>query len=178
MVASMFATEDVMKKHGIGIGDDLAMVGLFVRHVGVQRNMPIVRTGILAAIPTEPLRDSTTGLDYWAYIAEIRSIGGLSGSPVFVILAPGRTHDNEMRLDRYGFLLGIVRGHWDYDNNEILSVVDSKKTSINMGMAVVTPVDALWALLSSPQQLARRAEWEDKHHSDNAATVDTRGTAE
>lgn len=76
---SMFADQETLDREGIGIGDDIAMVGLFSMLSGNQRNQPIVRLGHIAAIPEEPMIDPDTGNEYRALLAEIRSIGRLSG---------------------------------------------------------------------------------------------------
>lgn len=73
----MLATESVISKHNIGVGDDLIISGLFANHAGKERILPIVRQGILAAMDDEPMADSASGLTYRAYLAEVRSIGGL-----------------------------------------------------------------------------------------------------
>ena len=110
---SMFVTDDLVAQKGIGVGDELYMAGLFTRRFGSDCNRPIVRSGIIAAMPDEPIPDSKTGLSFSAYIAEVRSIGGLSGSPVFVALGPARAHNGQITLELQFALLGVVRGHWD-----------------------------------------------------------------
>lgn len=79
-VQMALADEDSIQAHGVGIGDEILMVGLFTKRHGFRRNIPIVRAGIIAAMPEEPIEDEDTGNLYDAYLAEIRSIGGLSGS--------------------------------------------------------------------------------------------------
>jgi hypothetical protein len=98
----MFVTDQVIKQRGIGIGDDLFITGLFTQHYGTQRNLPILRTGIIAAMPDEPLRDVNSGLEYKAYLAEVRSIGGLSGSPVFVAPSRGWRQNSRCRPSANG----------------------------------------------------------------------------
>src|SRR5215218_10354493 len=39
-----FATKDKLENFEIGIGDELYISGLFVKHTGKERNLPIVRT--------------------------------------------------------------------------------------------------------------------------------------
>lgn len=73
-----------IEAHAIGIGDEVLMVGLFTKRYGYRKNIPIVRGGIISAMPEEPIEDQETGNLYDAYLIEIRSIGGLSGSPVIV----------------------------------------------------------------------------------------------
>jgi hypothetical protein len=82
------ATDEVAGRYGLGVGDEVFSVGLFTRHRGKTRNVPLVRSGIVAAMPGEPLEDPTSGFEYHAYLVEMRSIGGLSGSPVFCLFRP------------------------------------------------------------------------------------------
>jgi len=147
--SEMFATDEVLKGHNIGIGDDLLIAGLFTQRHGTQRNLPIVRTGIIAATPDEPLQDKDSGLDYDAYLAEVRSIGGLSGSPVFVFLEPGRVHSRTISNFRKSYLLGVIRGHWDYKHRETLvNFGDDELQYVNMGIAIITPIREVLAVLN------------------------------
>ncbi len=84
-----YVTDEVIQKSSIGIGDELFIAGLFTQRHGTQKNIPIIRSGVLAAMPDEPFQAHDTGLMYDAYLAEVRSIGGLSGSPVFISIGQG-----------------------------------------------------------------------------------------
>lgn len=82
-----------------GLGDEIFMVGLFKSHHGKERNVPIVRLGTIAAMPEEPIYTKYCGfMD--AYLVEVRSIAGLSGSPVFLnvqaLSSDTRDHPNSM----------------------------------------------------------------------------------
>jgi hypothetical protein len=121
--AEMFATDEIIRENHIGIGDNLVIPGLFTQRQGTQKNLPIVRTGVIASMPDEPLQDPNTGLEYEGYLAEVRSIGGLSGSPVFVVLDPGRLIKGSQRFHHQTFLLGLIRGHWDYRKKRHLSTL-------------------------------------------------------
>ena len=80
MTEHYFATPDRFPEFGIGIGDEIAVVGLFTKFWGQKRLFPIVRTGNLAMLPSE--RVPVKQFDPMeVYLAEGRSIGGLSGSP-------------------------------------------------------------------------------------------------
>lgn len=79
---SIFATNDRIKHYSIGVGDEINVVGLFTRFFGSERHTPIVRTGNIAMMPSDKL--PTNGSEAEVYLVEGRSIGGLSGSPVFV----------------------------------------------------------------------------------------------
>jgi hypothetical protein len=48
-------TAKVLEKLQIGVGDEVAIVGLFRSHGGEQKNVPIVRIGNIAAMRDEPV---------------------------------------------------------------------------------------------------------------------------
>jgi hypothetical protein len=56
------ATEEFLKKKKLGIGENLFLTGLFRPHKGVGRNIPIVRTGNIAALREEKV--NTSGLSH------------------------------------------------------------------------------------------------------------------
>lgn len=84
---SMFLTSEVIEKFSIGPGDDVFLIGRHVNHEGKQRNLPSVRFGNISMMPLEPIRNSR-GLLQESFLVEARSIGGYSGSPVFVHIPP------------------------------------------------------------------------------------------
>src|SRR5208283_833137 len=79
-----YVTEELIPEWGIGIGDELLIGGLFTEMHGVECNTPIVRSGIIAAMPQkEPLFDFESREWYRGYLAEMRSLGGLGLLPNF-----------------------------------------------------------------------------------------------
>ena len=71
-----------------------------------------------------------------AYLIESRSIGGLSGSPVFAV-----DHKNRRVL-----LLGLIQGHYDVKDEILIdsAVSDSSiPAGINTGIAIITPATKL-----------------------------------
>ena len=154
--AEIAATKTVMAEQDLGVGNEVAFPGLFVNHHGKKRNEPIVRFGHIAAIPAEPV--STEYGEMEAYLIESRSVGGLSGSPVFLdpglFRSGGDDHARRWRAtgDPGGYLLGVMHGHWDAPKEA--AEVEAKeapevdyfgisKENVNMGIAVVTPIDKL-----------------------------------
>ncbi len=101
----------------VGCGDDVYMVGRFVGHGGRVTNNPIARFGSVSLMPdaAEPVRDGR-GQEVEAYLTEMRSHAGFSGSPVFLSIPHmsfrGTIGDTEMDdyTDRFRFL-GIDTGH-------------------------------------------------------------------
>jgi hypothetical protein len=160
------ATLPVIQQFDIGPGDELVVTGLFTRHYGQSRNRPIVRMGNIAAMPDEPIK--TPAGDVRAYIAEMRSIGGLSGSPVFVRLGPNRPNRPDgVPGQPYYFLLGQIRGHWDAMGN----FGQELNQEINMGMALITPVADLLSVLHGDALVAKRKKADEMYAIEKTKTL-------
>ncbi len=166
--AKIAATADVMADRQLGVGNEVAFAGLFVNHYGQKQNEPIVRFGTISAIPREPVSTRYGGIDIEidAYLIESRSVGGLSGSPVFIDPGLYRMSDDETyRQPRPtdepgGYLLGVMHGHWDAPkeaseaNAEEAAKGDYfgiKKEYINLGIALVTPIEKLLKLIEESE---------------------------
>jgi hypothetical protein len=154
---SIFATSKLLKERRIGPGDEVIVTGLFTEHTGQERNAAIVRSGIIAAMSNEPLQDQRSGLDYQGYLVEMRSFGGLSGSPVFVRLDPGRPYGGVPDGRRY-YLLGVLRGHWNYAGP--VQFPQDESDALNMGIAIVTPIADVLDILFSEEEVRRRRQQE------------------
>lgn len=162
----MFATNEIINQQWIGLGDDVFVTGLFKGRIGEQKNIPIVRTGIISAMPDEPIKSGDD--EFSVYLLELRSIGGISGSPVFVYLDRHRSVPTLLpqNMNSYFYFLGTIRGHWDLDKKKAekqttLSMDDmqvssdaplgySKAETLNLGIALVTPAQDLYEMLMSP----------------------------
>lgn len=133
---SRFATDEILAREEIGVGEEVFLVGLFYEHLGKKRNIPIVRVGNIAAMPEEPVETRSLGpID--AYLVEARSIGGLSGSPVFVHLGLVRPKSGRLRFARPArgvyYLLGLMHGHWDRKVPDVDSAIDDVRLeTVNM----------------------------------------------
>jgi hypothetical protein len=80
-----YVTSKIIEDEKIGPGDEVFIAGLFTKHSGKTKNIPIIRIGNIAAMAEEPVYPRwCPGHPMEAYLIEARSIGGLSGSPVFV----------------------------------------------------------------------------------------------
>lgn len=185
-----FATDEVIEKDGIGIGDDVFAIGLFNQHWGHERNIPIMRTGIVASMPQEPLQ--TEFGERNAFLIEIRSIGGLSGSPVYVHLdfwrhnpnqPPPTTVDGEYRVRWHMYMFGVISGHWDLERQDsaheldreevaapeiVAATEDEERGKLNTGIAIVTPIQEVLDLINSDQVMAYRKKAERRYLSDLA----------
>jgi hypothetical protein len=81
-----FASKEFIEALDIGPGDEVFVVGRFINHEGRQKNLPSARFGHIAQMANEPI--VYRGQKQESFIIEARSIGGYSGSPVFVYIEP------------------------------------------------------------------------------------------
>lgn len=173
--AGMAVREDIIEEEDIGIGDDLFLTGLFAPHnITVGRNVPILRVGNIAAMPGPPVKTRHFG-DIEAYLVESRSIGGLSGSPVFVDVRGQRSGGLKIGGQQF-YLLGVMQGHWDYYGElpeyDVSSQEEEERRRVNMGIAIVVPVEKLLEALEHPDLVAQRKEQESNHLDDNLPVED------
>jgi hypothetical protein len=161
---TVFATDSVIAEYDIGLGDELVIIGLFSKFYGHTEVVPLVRTGNIAMMPKDRLPVNGF-LPMEAYLAEGRSIGGLSGSPVFV------RNTVKMQLQTAGqkpafwgglgqsHLLGLMHGHWDLP----VSFSDTEKAeAVNMGVSIIVPAKKILETLYHPELVAMR-----EHHWKN-----------
>ena len=163
--------KDFLNKHdasrlGIGIGDDIFVVGRFINHEGRQKNTPTARFGHVAQSPNEPIK--INGFDQECYLVEARSIGGFSGSPVFWQVLPfaGGAYRPKTNVGLGPYLLGIELGYiYDWtpvcdENGEPVnrSNPDRTQVQVNSGMMIVVPAWKLTELLNEDSLVAQREE--------------------
>lgn len=148
-VSNEIAFREFLEDEDIGTGDDVFFTGLFTHHTETKQNEPIVRSGIIAAMPGTI---STRSGRQHAFLVESRSMGGFSGSPVFV--NPGLLRfDEEGKLkirSTFGpsYLIGVISGHWDAPEEVQITGGLAERASLNMGIAKVTPMDKVFPLMA------------------------------
>lgn len=139
-------TDDKIIEKEIDIGDEVFIIGLFKHHQGQHRNIPIARIGNISAMIEEKIQTNKHLME--GYLIEARSIGGLSGSPVFVNLGEVRFLQGSLQQSTSGkafYLMGIVYGHYDIKSTNVDEIAvdearEEKIENINTGIAIVTPV--------------------------------------
>jgi hypothetical protein len=136
--------DNVLQPNTFGIGDEVFIIGLFHHHYGMARNIPIVRIGNLIALNEEKVRTRLGFID--AYLIEARSIGGISGSPVFINFGHTRAMPTTLTESptKPIMLLGLIHGHFDTSSPEIdqnsessMDILSPEK--VNTGIAIVVP---------------------------------------
>ncbi|MGA3030620.1 MAG: hypothetical protein ABSE58_07795 [Candidatus Limnocylindrales bacterium] len=182
MSVKMALTAERIREFEIGPGTDVFIPGLFLmfddprRVYGVNRNVPIIRAGHIAAMTGELVPTEVGKMD--AYLVEARSIGGLSGSPVFAHMGSVRVEHGVVKTAKgpegepfdHGifYLMGLVHGHFPmlpYDDEpsrggHLDAGIGAKERDVNMGISIVVPIERLTALLDREDvRTAREAEY-------------------
>lgn len=164
-----FVDKQIIQEVDLGVGDEVFLTGLFTEVLETTSNIPIVRMGNLAMVPGEriPFKDGRL-ID--AYLVESRSVGGLSGSPVFVretirvdagikfrpdfklntVNSPTPEIDGMEHLYLHGvgriYFLGSMIGHWDAPTGFRLP----EKEAVNMGISPVVPAHKIKEIITQP----------------------------
>jgi hypothetical protein len=106
----------------VSVGDDVYFMGLFYRHGGLFRNLPIARFGGVSRLIEEPIalprNRGTSSFKALVYLVECRSWRGHSGSPALwlcpVLLFPKYKGERiQAPPGTVQGLLGIVSGHFE-----------------------------------------------------------------
>jgi hypothetical protein len=111
---SMIMDEDIMKKEGVSEGTDIFTVGYLFGYSGNRQNFSVVRFGKAALLSNEAWyqSDSPRNMREQAYLVELQSEHGLSGTPVML-------QSPQLRLDKDGiyrhqrvkpYVIGVLKG--------------------------------------------------------------------
>lgn len=168
---SQLARPELLKQLDIGIGDEVFATGLFLPAAGSSQNLPILRHGNIAMMPTEQIQTELGYADI--YLVEARSIGGLSGSPVFVrptfrVKLKGDQYQGRIEtMDCFvpgpgAILLGLMHGHWDIKESEINAAhfEQDRKRGVNLGIGMVVPATKILEVINGEDLKYMREEGE------------------
>ncbi len=173
------ATPSLLQQFDIGIGDEVFAVGLFTPAAGEKRNEPIVRHGNIAMMPQEQIQTELGYAD--VYLIEARSIGGMSGCPVFVRPSVRMMQDEQPRIQgvqasSYNcMLLGVMHGHWDVKESEMNKafITHDSKRGVNLGVGIVVPAQKVIETLFQPELHDMRKQLEEDHISRSVPGMDS-----
>jgi hypothetical protein len=173
---SIIISDADVTNHSIGIGDEVHIAGLFRSHFGRQNNVPIIRIGNIAMMEGEPVWTRYCGY-VEAHLIEAMSIGGLSGSPVFVNLGPVRIKNSSVvqTVGRPYLFFGMIHGHFDVKNlNEDVVSDDETKSSkgLHTGIGVVIPARKIIETVFQPDQSEMRRKLIERHRNESGSVAD------
>jgi hypothetical protein len=157
--SSLLLSHDVINAFDIGPGDDVYMVGRSIHHDGRALNQPTVRTGIISLMP-DMIDVDEGGPPEEAFLIEMRSLGGYSGSPVLWTLPAGATARRQsapITMKAGPWLLGIDCIRYSlrepvYDESDM----KSGYVKTNSGLSMVIPAWKLQELLYLPEVINER----------------------
>jgi hypothetical protein len=175
-------TQEEIAKHDIGVGDDVIMLGRFINREGIQKNSPTARFGHIAQMPGDPIEFRRKGKLYiqdLAFLCEVKSIGGYSGSPVFLMPNPTYSRGGEPLPKDRGVVIGVDFCHIrNFEHPLDASGIEMTHMHIpvNTGMAGVIPAWRLRELIMSDKALKQRRNAEEaqsKKKKPPAASADS-----
>lgn len=132
-----------------GVGDDVFMLGRHVSARGPNQLTPVARFGNIAMMPGPLVKDGRH-FQVEAFLMEMRSMPGYSGSPVFVYLAPGSFRGDGTTMPLFSEtvkLVGVDTGH--IERTTMVEVrgpdlqyqpSDEMQVRLNSGVSVVAPI--------------------------------------
>ena len=157
------------------LGDAVYFIGLFTSLPSMgARNLPLVRSGTLAAMSVEKvpvtMKDRTI-TRYTAHLIDCRAYAGFSGSPCFVQFPKEPGIGGVGRPDEETELLGVFSSHFDWMETaavtgDLADVEGSVRFPVNLGVGVVTPSASIVELLDRDDVLLDRLERERGYMSE------------
>ncbi len=155
----IIASEEMIRRIGLGEGDEVFFSGLFQHHIGNEANEPLYRFGKVSLMTNEKIKwkeDGKLMIEINLYLMECYSTEGNSGSPVFFRVTP--QHETMLIDKSYKtYLAGVLMGSFQdpvfvktYDER------DKGMLSENLGITAVTPAYRLRELLLTGNALEHR----------------------
>jgi hypothetical protein len=148
-----FVPEELLDGIELGVGDPIHVSGLLSKTPGASRNMPLVRSGTLGALASEPVQ-VRTGVFEPVHLGIIQSIGGMSGSPTFIEYRTPRYATTPDPGKPWGYLLGVNAGHF---TDLVDGTADERA---HAGVNVIYPARLLKEILALPDVEQERASFE------------------
>jgi hypothetical protein len=188
----MFASNSIISGYDIGIGDDVSVIGRFIKHDGGLINKPSIRFGSISMMPTVI---NFQGHDQECYLVEVRSLRGSSGSPVFVYME--NAERRRWQVDPAAqnipkantWFLGVAFADVPYEEEVNQRVVDKQTgeetveaTSYyalsNSGQMAVIPAWRLFNFLSTDERLVMARKKNDEELAKRKAESALRPTGQ
>lgn len=197
--AQFFVSKESVETQDVDIGDEVYMLGRFIHHGGKTFNMPSARSGIISVLPNSkeliPMNPRYNMPDQEAFLVEMRSISGYSGSPVFLhndvsdfmiklqsilgrILDKNDKLNELLRNEPHVALAGIDAGNFPMYEDVLDAGDDYKKTPFkavnHSGFSIVIPAwKIVEALKNCDEFIMQRKELDKKSkYKESAVRLD------
>ena len=170
-------SQETWDAYRLGIGDEVVSVGRFFDLSGVQRNEPLLRTGVLASgsiLPVGQARGMSWDKEP-SYVIEMRSRTGFSGSPVYIYIewhtsrmvdvdiAEGKT---AYELFKGPWLLGVQWGQMPIKGPDAIDPAGASAS-----MLAVVPCFALSKLLMENDDVLQERREREKKSNERVEAV-------
>ena len=150
-----FVDDATVASQKVSEGDALYFIGLMTQYYGERKNYPVVRRGTLALMTDEQI-ETPTGLQN-AFIAELASWPGNSGSPVFLNLSGLR--QGGLALGTNLKFLGILSGSFiNRFRGTTVEATVVEGNDFNTGISFIVPAARVKSVLDSGAAKANRDE--------------------
>lgn len=136
----MIAPMDLFKKENIAEGDEVFYTGMLGSHIGIFKNIPVVRFGKIVQMSDEKYLWEKLYAEF--YLVEMAISKESKGSPLYFYAESSKDTGNVTLLTKF-FLVGIVSGNYGESNG-------------NAGLARVIPAYKLFELLNIPAVMMER----------------------
>jgi len=158
----LLSSDELSHKPHVHVGTQIVTIGLFRKYYGQDRLQSVVRFGRISSMPDEKvpieLSPGCQPVMIDAYLAEMLSWGGESGSPVFTYGLG--VHGPEALPMSYQNpkVVGLLHGHYPLEEKikPVGSTIES--VDLNSGIAVVILSQAIIETLELPQLQQERSE--------------------
>jgi len=149
-------TKETIKEREIWPGELTFSVGLFTSHYDTIHNMPIVRMGNIAAFPEDKIFTDTGHVK--GYLIETHSIGGLSGSPVFINRSSWGSIAEMKDYHVHCMCLGMMRGRLNTQDANDVVAGNSVADTINTGIGIVVPAKVIMNFIKDRPEFVEQRE--------------------
>ncbi len=170
---SVLLTDFKQGSKRVEAGAPVYVAGLFNLFAGQKKNIPVVHTGHVALLPEDeaiPVQNRWTGGRSMAraYLVQVQTLGGSSGSPVFIrrsvktLPLPKPYEDTGIFPEAFGatWLLGVWQGAWEGppDGNVQQNFNVGPNSRVPVSFGIVERAERIKDILESPTMAAKRAK--------------------
>lgn len=151
--------------HRYGVGDEVFSIGLFEGSTTVSNGQSVARFGHIAFQPQQgekifasvnPKPNDLAPID--AFLVEMATWPGQSGSPVFLCPWPREDRSEQAPLYEMNFLVGMIQGFYPREQPVQIDGCPSYLSPMNMGIGIVIPSKDILNFLTSEEFLIRRKQ--------------------